>query len=221
MSDIPRHPAVYSNVLLPYFAELSKGNRTILDPFAGTGKIGLLKTMGVDAEIHANDIESEWLKPNIYHCDKVFFQDAEFFDSGMVYDTIITSPTYGNRMADHFKASEPNGRLTYTHCLGHDLNEENTGRMHFGTKYCEKHHRIYAHLYDILDDHGMFILNCSDFIKKGETQHVVDWTSGDMESVGFVLERRIDVPTPRMRFGAHRDVRVSKEAILVFRKGKI
>ena len=50
---------------------------------------------------------------------------------------------------------------------------------------------------------------------------MVDWTSSDMESIGFVLEKRIDVPTPRMRFGAHRDVRVNNESILVFRKGKI
>lgn len=212
-----RHPAVYSDVLMPYFIELAKGHNRLLDPFAGTGKIGLIKEH-VDIEVHANELEREWLSDNRYGCDRLFYQDAEFLDTGMLYDIIITSPTYGNRMADHFKASNPNGRFTYTHCLGRDLTEGNTGVMHFGKDYCDKHMSIFKHLYNIMIDNGVFVLNCSDFIKKGEIIPVTGWMKDTMGVAGFGFVKDIEVQTPRMRFGANGSVRVPCEHILVFRK---
>lgn len=216
----PRHPAKYTDALLPVFARWCMDSKSILDPFAGTGKIGMLKDYGVHAVISANDIEKDWLTPNIYHCDKLYFQDAEFLDTGESYDTIVTSPTYGNRMADHFHTEHPERRATYTHCIGHELDDENTGRMHFGKAYCEKHRRIFAHLYDLLIDGGIFILNCSNFIRAGEIVDVTSWMRDTMESVGFKFCSSVNVSTPRMRFGANSDKRVEYETVMLFHKGK-
>ena len=50
-----KHPAKYTDVLIPIFEKLLKGSNLILDPFAGTGKIHLLpfETIGLE-------IEPEW-----------------------------------------------------------------------------------------------------------------------------------------------------------------
>lgn len=215
----PKHPAKYTDTLLPVFARLCTDSKSILDPFAGTGKIGMLKQYGINAKITANDIEKDWLMPNIYGCDQLYYQDAEFLDTGELYDTIVTLPTYGNRMADHFRTEHPERRMTYTHCIGHELNDENTGRMHFGKQYCEKHERIFRHLFDLLTDDGIFILNCSNFIRKGEVVDVISWMRETMVSLGFVMCSSEDVPTPRMRFGANSDKRADYETVMLFCKG--
>ena len=78
--NIPRHPAKYTDALIPYFYEEVKNCSNILDPFAGTGKIATIKDLGYNGTIYANDIERDWLEPNIYGCDYITFQDSEYLD---------------------------------------------------------------------------------------------------------------------------------------------
>ena len=75
---------------------------TVLDPFGGSGKIGLIKEK-VDCEIICNDLEEEWNEGK-YDIDEWHHCDSEFLELGRKVDFIITSPTYGNRMADHHNA---------------------------------------------------------------------------------------------------------------------
>jgi len=51
----PKHPAKYTDSLLPVFERMLAGCKNVLDPFAGTGKIHSLpfETVGVE-------IEKEW-----------------------------------------------------------------------------------------------------------------------------------------------------------------
>ena len=56
----PRHPARYTDVLLPVFAELLQGSARILDPFGGTGKVFELAALLPGAQIEAIEIEPEW-----------------------------------------------------------------------------------------------------------------------------------------------------------------
>src|SRR5690606_38272106 len=46
--NMPRHPAKYTDVLLPVFARILRehGAQSVLDPMAGVGKIGLLRDYG-------------------------------------------------------------------------------------------------------------------------------------------------------------------------------
>src|SRR5690606_6685178 len=109
----PRHPAKYTDVLLPVFARILRGHgaQSVLDPMAGVGKIGLLRDYGFAGRIVANEIEPEWAAQAPAHVEMhvgdaanmTWARDGEF-------DAIVTSPTYGNRMADHHNARDGSRR---------------------------------------------------------------------------------------------------------------
>lgn len=216
-----RHPAKFSDALFPQMAEmLDECNcGKVLDPFAGTGKIGLIKTFGFNGTIYANELEPEWLEDNKYDCDYLTFQDAEKISYPKEYfDAICTSPTYGNRMADCHNAKDGSKRITYTHCLGRNLNNENTGKMQFGSNYKNKHIKIYKHLFDVLKDGGCFILNIKNHIRGGKEIDVVDFHKSAMEEAGFIEEQDIKIEVPCMGFGQNRNARVPYEHLIKFRK---
>lgn len=215
-----KHPAKYSDNFIEIFASLLNKYdcRVILDPFAGTGKIGLVKKYGFDGIIYANEIEYEWLFPNNYKCDYILFKDAENIDIYNKFDAIVTSPTYGNRMADHHNARDSSKRITYTHFLGHDLNSENTGKMQWGKRYRDKHEKIYKNLYHTLKQDEIFIINISNHIRNGKEQNVVKWHVETLCNIGFEVLEEISVKTNRMKFGRNFDKRVQYEEIVVLRK---
>ncbi len=126
-----KHPATYNNKFMPIFANLLKGYHNILDPFAGTGKIGLIKEHGYIGKITCNEIEEEWINNCMYPIDNWYVSDASNMNwaNDNKFDAICTSPTYGNRMADHHNAKDNSKRITYKHYLGRDLNVENTGKL--------------------------------------------------------------------------------------------
>lgn len=216
-----RHPATYSEQFIPIFAEKLQGCNRVLDPFGGTGKIAKIKELGFTGEVWVNEIEKDWLLPNKFNADVCLFEDAEYLHCpDNFFDAICTSPTYGNRMADHHNAKDGSKRNTYTHCIGRELDSENTGRMQWGRNYCEKHQRIYQHIVPMLKPDGLFVLNISNHIRKGEE---IDVTSFHMKALAFnglVLTETIEVPVQRLKFGANSDKRVPYEYILTFRKPK-
>ena len=216
-----RHPAKYSDEFIPVFARLLENSDKVLDPFAGTGKIGKIKELGFSGMIYANDIEPEWIELGRNCCDVISAIDAEklptIYPPGM-FDAICTSPTYGNRMADHHNAKDGSFRNTYTHCLGRELTEENTGKMQYGEQYREKHERIYRAIIPLLKDGGMFVLNVSNHIRKGREVDVASFHISCLEANGLTLTKDIHVPTKRCRFGANADKRVEYEHIYVLRR---
>ena len=215
-----RHPAKYTDSFIPIFYERLKDTRNVLDPFAGTGKIGMLKNYGYNGKIYANEIEPEWLSDNEYNCDVLTYQDAEFLNYPSNYfDAICTSPTYGNRMADHHNAKDGSTRNTYTHCLGKQLKDGNTGKMQWGNEYRDKHKRIYAHLSDLLVTNGLFVINVKNHIRKGVEIDVVDFHRNLIESLGFELLYSDYIKTSGLKYGNNSDRRVDGEYILTFMKG--
>jgi tRNA G10 N-methylase Trm11 len=215
-----RHPAKYTNSFLPIFAEILKGKRKIIDPMAGTGKIGKIKEFGFEGIVYANDLEFEWIvqaKDN--NCD-VFslFDAADLKYRDKEFDGICTSPTYGNRMADSHEAKDESKRNTYTHSIGRKLHEENTGKMQWGEKYRNKHKDIYKEFYRILEDEGIFILNIKDHIRKGEVIGVSEFHKELITSIGFKLIKKIVVPVNGLGYGRNGSVRVDHENIFVFSK---
>lgn len=216
-----KHPAKFTDTLIPEMTKMLSEFNTgkVLDPFSGTGKIALVKQYGFQGEIYANEIEEEWIIDNEYGCDYITIQDAEFLDYPDEYfDAICTSPTYGNRMADHHNAKDGSKRITYTHYLGHELNDANTGKMQFGKAYIEKHLKIYQHLFTLVVCGGIFILNVKNHIRKGEEVDVVGFHKEALKQSGFVEEEDLAVKTPCMCFGRNRDKRKYCEHIIKFRK---
>lgn len=216
-----RHPAKYTDKFIPIFSDIliKYNSKIVLDPFAGTGKIGKIKFYGYTGKVVANEIEKEWLKENIYNCDKITFCDAEFLQYPDCYfDAICTSPTYGNRMADHHKAKDKSIRNTYTHCLGKELNSENTGKMQWGNQYREKHIKIYKNILRMLAPGGIFILNIKNHIRKGKEIDVISFHKSVLVSMGMTIVDEIQINTSGNRFGTNYERRCDSESIIVFIK---
>jgi DNA modification methylase len=217
------HPAKFSDQFIPIFAELLKHRDSVLDPFAGTGKLALIKSYGFKGKIVCNEIEPEYSNSLIYPVDEWYVGDSADMkwaeDSS--FDAICTSPTYGNRMADHFDAKDKSKRITYRHVLGRSLNPDNTGRMQWGDTYRNKHVEVYTECKRVLKPKGIMIINMSDHIRKGVVVPVTEWHKNTIVDLEFSLVKELKIETQRMGFGRNNNLRVNYESILVFEKSAI
>ena len=200
-----KHPAKYTDVLLPIFENMIPEGSIVLDPFAGTGKIHLLpfETIGLE-------IEPEWASMH----PKTICGDATkmpFLDDS--FDVICTSPTYGNRMADSHYAKDGSKRNTYTHTIGRKLHENNSGQMQWGEKYKELHIKAYTECRRVLKENGLFILNIKNHIRKGEEVDVHQWHIDTLHALGFSLIETIKVPVFGNGFGANSEKRIPFEFV--------
>ena len=140
------HPATYTDALLPIFAELllkshghsvavGPGPAKILDPFAGTGKIARLRAWLPQAEFYGYEIEPEWAEQaRAAGCACTTGDSRQMHYPDAMFDAICTSPTYGNRMADHHEARDASPRHTYRHTLGRPLTPGNSGALQWGER---------------------------------------------------------------------------------------
>src|SRR3990167_7947475 len=151
MTDTPpKHPAKFGDAVLDAAVQLlyrvhapgaktDGGPMTILDPFAGVGKVHRLRdygflTIGVE-------IEPEWADQSPH---TVVGDALDLPWPNAHFDAICTSPSYGNRMADHHDAKDGSPRHTYRHYLGRPLSPHNSGAMQWGREYRAFHRRAWA-----------------------------------------------------------------------------
>ena len=215
-----KHPATYTDSFIPIFTELLADRSNVLDPFGGVGKLALIKECGFKGKVVCNELEREWAEIGKYNVDEWSIGDAANLRfENCEFDAICTSPTYGNRMADHHNAKDASKRITYRHCLGRPLDENNTGKMQWGDKYRQKHIEIYKECLRVLKPNGLMIVNVSDHIRKGQVMNVVEWHKQALLDFGLKLINEIKIETPRMCFGQNAKSRVRHECILVFQHG--
>ena len=206
-----RHPAPYSKGLIPLFSELLVGYSDVLDPFAGIGRIHELEPFGYNT--HGVELEPEWAAAH----ERTVVGNALFLPwADNTFDAICTSPTYGNRMADHHDAKDGSERRTYKHDLGRDLHKANSGQMQWGPQYRDFHVGAWKEARRVLIPGGRFVLNIKDHIRKGKRQYVAGWHVSTLSRLGFTLEFHIAVETPGMRKGANAQLRLPSEEVYVF-----
>jgi hypothetical protein len=188
------HPARYPNALIPILAGTVPVDQfpKVLDPFAGTGRIHQLPNQTVGVEI-----EPEWAA---LHDDTICASALALPFDDKSFDAIVTSPTYGNRLADAGYSATPDRRNSYTFDLGRKLSDENSGGMYWGGRYRTFHETAWAEANRVLRSGGRFVLNIKDHIKLHERQFVTGWhVTHLMQTYGYSLLWCEDLNTSGLR----------------------
>jgi len=212
------HPAPFHPRILDAVAELllrhglTGGN--LIDPFAGIGRVTTLKDRGFTGAIVCNELEPEWAKA-IQGADFVRVGDARQLPQEWTrrFDLAVTSPTYGNRMADHHNAKDGSRRITYRHRLGRPLTLGNTGQLQWGWEYRALHEQAWAELDRVV--RTAIVLNVKDHIRAGQAVPVTDWHVQAFQVLDWRVVERVRVPVDGMGFGANRSLRVEYENVIL------
>lgn len=230
---LTKHPAKWSDPLLTHIERLLADNvprgGIVLDPFGGTGKLGRIS--GGRWRVVSCDLEREWLTQGRRNdCSGLVLCDATAapFASGSI-DAIVTSPAYGNRMADSYlpDGSKPSDatRNTYPIALGRDLHPGSGAGLHWGDEYRAMHAKCVKEWARVLKRGGLLVVNMKDHVRDGKMQYVSMWWDSEVSLCGdqaFTVERSIEVPlkgdqnTARAR-AAGRPV-VDVEDLMVFKR---
>lgn len=210
-----KHPAKYSDALIPVFARMLSESKILLDPFGGTGKIFSLYGILGDVKIHATELEPEWAK-----MDKrtVIANVLHLPYSNDTFDSICTSPAYGNRMADKFRDSKNHKKkwtyITYAQYLGRNCSPDNGGSLQWGKQYKNFHIDAWLECRRVLKIGGTFVLNIKNHIRNGKEMFVSEWHVSFLQSIGFDVCEWVKVPVPSMKFGENNGLRISYENVI-------
>lgn len=207
-----KHPAAFSISVLRVIRELLEGYAgKVLDPFAGTGKIHLLREFGFDTT--GIEIEKEWA--SLSEFTEVGTALKTRFRKG-TFDAIATSPTYGNRLADSYDATDPDQRHSYHFELGHKPSEGSSAVLPWGDEYEVFHLKAWKEAVRVLKPNGRFILNIKDHIRDGIWQDVAAWHVTTIMALGFDVAAIRPITTRGMPSGSNADLRSDAELVIAF-----
>ncbi len=216
MNNTP-HPAKYSTELLPVLAKYCYGD--IIDIMGGTGKAGLLKQFNEKIKtVTINELESEWaIQAKQNGVDTIITGDARTVTGR--FNVIVTSPPYGNRLADNFKPSQHDSkRRMYAGDLGRAPSNGSTCCSHFGRGYESQMIDIISRaIKNII--HDRIVWNTSNFIRDFKEVDIFSFYKRVFESLGYKIVARERVSTKRHRgVGANTHLRVEYEDIVAWER---
>ncbi len=205
-----KHPAKFTLAMVDLAAGYLQDYPRVLDPFAGVGLVHLLpnETVGVE-------IEPEWadMHPRTIVGDAMSLPFARHS-----FDAVFTSPTYGNRLADHHNAQDGSTRRSYTHDLGHALHPDNSGQLQWGDEYRALHIKAWYQMTHVVRPGGRCVINLKNHIRGGVEQPVVEWHLTTLLRFDWNLAHIVPVEAKGMRYGQNHAARLDHEFLLVFDK---
>ena len=213
-AGVPRHPAKFGPDIMAVIGRHARGR--VLDPFAGIGRIHAIAGLGDVTTTTGVELEPEWAAA---HPSTIVGNALALPYRAATFDTIATSPCYGNRMADHHEAHDGSRRYSYTHCLGRSLHPESSGLLGFGERYRRFHVQAWDEARRVLRPGGLFIVNVADFMRRGQTMPVVSFHRMALGRLGLALIHEIYLPKRGLRDGANRGERTPHEVVLVLSYG--
>ena len=218
------HPAKFSDSIVPVLRDILPDHLSyVVDPMAGVGKI---VEAGFPCPIICNEIEPEW-SSQIKQTDQVEVLTGDCRDIDLPIDrdngplAVVTSPPYGNRMADFFVSKRPESmKHRYAGDLGRKLSKGSVASVAFGDTFKTEMLSCYQPIWRQMQKGDLFVLNVSNFIRSYEEQNVESFfIKIFLESGEMVLDELRPVGTPRNRgVGANYNLRVNREVVMLFRK---
>jgi len=223
-----RSPAPFSTPILERLSAIViDWEGPILDPYAGNC---LIHTLGRD-DTWATEIEPEFCAVSP-EPDRTFCADSRFvpvlIESGRIPrpKAIVTSPDYGNRMADQYlgtpaevAARAETGRLPRRRSYAISLNRrvsEGSGAGHqFGPEYCRIHEAVMSSVTSVLEPGARLALNVSNHYRGGELVHVFPWWVTLIARLGWRVDAIVPVETRRFRDGENSDLRDESEYVII------
>lgn len=225
--ELPDHPARWSESVLVVIAEVVRNEahrddpvgtmRYVLDPFAGTDCWRLAEALQGHV-VKGVELEPEWARQSPQTEVGNALELAP--DWLGIFDVVATSPTYGNRMADHHTPQEDSERHTYRHTLGREPSSGSSAVLQWGPNYRAFHELALREMIRVLVEDGLLVINMSNHVRDGSEQLVVEWWVNAILLAGCRLVEVRRVPTRRQRHGENGDLRVDGEVVIVARTPK-
>lgn len=222
----PKHPAPFRDDHIQVAREMldGRGVQTILDPFAGIGRVHGLRRYGY--ETYGVEKEPEWavqgapwtVVGNVLELREVIAAQAFYPRFPITFDACVTSPSFGNRMADNFDAKDGSRRHTYRHYLGRPIEGESSAVLQWGKKYRAFHVNAWAEVTEVVE--RFFILNIKDHIRAGRRQPVTQWHIDCLHSLGWEMVEHRRIEAPGQRHGENHALRVPDESMILFERGR-
>lgn len=208
------HPATYTPVIVDQMLQVldqHPEHLTVFDPFAGTGQ-QLQRLAEGGRTVTGIELEPEWAacSPHVTQGDAT---DPASWPE--VIDAVVTSPAYGNRMADQYDGRDGSRRHTYRCSLGRDLSTNSGAALQWGDAYRELHATVWAIAAERVNPGGLVIVNVKNHIRHHQVQRVVEWHLTTLLGLGLGLVEARPIRTPGQRMGANGAARVDHEHLLV------
>ena len=219
------HPAEFpANVLRLLDMITVRGDESdpalILDPMCGVGGVHTLGGAGSGRRTVGVEIEPEWASqhPDTIHGDarSLPWPDESF-------DAVVTSPPYGNRLADDITRWEKvSARRSYSGALRRAPDRLSAAGMQWGDEYRDTMKAILAECLRVLRrPNGQLVLNVKDHIRGGLVAGVTGWYFQVLARMGWSPRCVMGAEgTSGWKLGDTGKVRAGNELVIVFAEGE-